>query len=633
MPDLFRCPDGLLHTATRGVRRSLAVHSASHNPIMLRSFVRVATIPACYLALSAIAQQPLNLDFERPCVTGTERPWGWEPHWQWREGSSGMDSSTVRNGRYSFRLEGPKAQDENGAEPVHAMMLRLPAESMQGKHVGLTAHVRTEAASYRILLNTWGEPGAADSVVQKSPTSQDWTTKELAVDVGPGEYQLVITLVVVGRGTAWFDDLVLTANGTPMAVLPSGSVPTAQDLTVLAAHSTPMDLLETHANGQWPAGYDAVGRVVGNADIVSLGESTHGTHEFFVAKRDLFQYLVEEHGFTVFAIEANQLSTERINAYVNGASDTVEKAMGGLFGVWYKQEVKDLIEWMREYNAGKPAQRLEFVGFDMQDPRLPMDSVVSYLRQNDPTLADQVESLYAEHHEAWRTRDYPQPEEGQGARWLKNAQVAYALVTQRMLDTPAGDPVTRRWAVQNANVVVQCATQANDPWNIVVRDSCMSANIAWILEQRPAGTRIAVWAHDSHIGRVGFASGTSMGAHMVSAFGDRLRVIGISTYDGSYSATRTFTDHRKMTARCFPAPAGSLEEAMHRVLAGRKEALLLDMRAAARDTSSNWLSAPRPVRSIGYSAFDFGFEQPTVLASQFDAVLLIDHTTPSRKIE
>lgn len=595
---------------------------------MARRTIHLAPLLVCCIALPTVAQQPLNLGFETPSVTGTDRPWGWEGHWQYREGTSAMDSTVVRNGRYSFRLDGPKT---DAPDAMHAMMLRLPAGSLQGKHVELTAQVRTDAAPYRIYMSTWGTPGAEDSVVVQSVTTRDWTAKKLAVDVGKEDYQLVITLVV-GQGTAWFDDLMPTAEGVPLTELPSGTPPTERDLAVLHAHSVPMDLFGDRAAKGWPAGYADVGRIVGNAHIVSLGESTHGTHEFFVAKHWLFQYLVEEHDFTVFAIEANQLATERINAYVKGAPDTTEKAMGGLFGVWYKQEVKELIEWMRDYIAHAPAQKLEFVGFDMQDPQLPMDSVLAYVRRNDPEIAPRIEELYAEHHAAWRKQDYPPPAEGQGARWLKNAQEAYALLTQRMLDTPAADPVARRWAVQNASVVVQCAAQANDPWNIVVRDSCMSANIEWIRAQHPADMRMVVWAHDSHVGRIGFASGTSMGAHMVKAFGDDLRVIGISTYDGSYSATRTFMDHRKIEAKCFTAPIGSLEEAMHCVLGHRKEALLLDVRAAATDNRSHWLAEPHPVRSIGYSAFDFGFEQPTVLADQFDAVLMIDHTTPSLKI-
>lgn len=582
--------------------------------------------------LQAAAQQPLNLDFERPGVTGTDRPWGWEGHWMWNAGTSAMDSTRVMQGKYSFRLQLPPV-DSSTVWPAHAMMTRLPASSLQGRRIELTVNVAGVDAC--VYLHTWGDPGQVDSLVLLQGSADAWRSGKLAVTVGPNDYLLVVVLRALSSGPVWFDDLALTADGLPLTSLPCGTPPTAADLDALSAHCAPIDVTQVPASADalWPTGYTAFDHAVGDAQVVSLGESTHGTHEFFVAKHHLFRYLAEEKGFSVFAIEANQLSTERINAYVHGAPDTVERAMDGLFGVWYKQEVKDLIEWMRAYIEVTPERQLAFVGFDMQDPQQPMDSVLAFLRRHDPAAADQVQALYADQREAWRVRDYPQPAEGQGAVWLANAEKAEQLLSSSLRKRPARAANERLWAEQNARVVVQCALQASDPWNSTIRDSCMAANIAWTLARYPEGTRMAVWAHDAHIARVGFASGTSMGAHMARLFGDRLRVVGITTYDGSYRATRGFTDHRPMDARCFPAPVGSLEEAMHRLLPADSGALLLNMRALAADPRSTWIRAPRPVRSIGYSAFDFGFEQSTVLADQFDAVLMIDSTTPSRKLD
>ena len=46
----------------------------------------------------------------------------------------------------------------------------------------------------------------------------------------------------------------------------------------------------------------AFGKAVGDARIVSLGEATHGTREFFQLKHRLLEYLVAEKGFTVLAM-------------------------------------------------------------------------------------------------------------------------------------------------------------------------------------------------------------------------------------------------------------------------------------------------------------------------------------------
>src|SRR5262249_55826105 len=44
---------------------------------------------------------------------------------------------------------------------------------------------------------------------------------------------------------------------------------------------------------------------IGKARIVSLGEATHGTREFFQLKHRLLELCVSELGFTLFGIEAN----------------------------------------------------------------------------------------------------------------------------------------------------------------------------------------------------------------------------------------------------------------------------------------------------------------------------------------
>ena len=63
---------------------------------------------------------------------------------------------------------------------------------------------------------------------------------------------------------------------------------------------------------------EPLGAVIGDARIVGLGESTHGTREQFQMKHRLVEYLVEELGFTWFAVEASTPEAHRLDAYVLG---------------------------------------------------------------------------------------------------------------------------------------------------------------------------------------------------------------------------------------------------------------------------------------------------------------------------
>ena len=108
---------------------------------------------------------------------------------------------------------------------------------------------------------------------------------------------------------------------------------------------------------------------IGDARIVGLGESTHGTREHFQLKHRLVRWLVEEHGFDVFAIEASTPEAHRLDAYVLGEVDSDPRELiGGMyFWTWNTEEVLAMVAWMREHNAGSE-HKVHFTGFDMQTP-------------------------------------------------------------------------------------------------------------------------------------------------------------------------------------------------------------------------------------------------------------------------
>lgn len=88
--------------------------------------------------------------------------------------------------------------------------------------------------------------------------------------------------------------------------------------------------------------------MIDGARIVALGEATHGTREFFKLKHRLVEFLVAEHGFTTFAIEANWPECEAAIEYVmNGVGDPAVALAGLHFWTWDTEEVLALIEWMR----------------------------------------------------------------------------------------------------------------------------------------------------------------------------------------------------------------------------------------------------------------------------------------------
>ena len=137
--------------------------------------------------------------------------------------------------------------------------------------------------------------------------------------------------------------------------------------------------LNTTEAGHGFADMQALKPLIGNARIVSLGEATHGTREFFQLKHRMLEFLATEMGFTIFSIEANMPEAYRLNDYVlNGTGDPAELLRGMYFWTWNTEEVLEMIRWMRAFNASGRG-RVQFTGFDMQTHTVALDIVQQFV--------------------------------------------------------------------------------------------------------------------------------------------------------------------------------------------------------------------------------------------------------------
>src|SRR4051794_2757056 len=139
-------------------------------------------------------------------------------------------------------------------------------------------------------------------------------------------------------------------------------------------------------------GFDDMARIreiVGDARIVGMGEPTHGTREVFQMKHRMLEFLVTQMGFTVFGIEASMPDCAAINEYVlNGTGDPERVVAGQGFWTWNTEEVRDMVRWMRAYNAdAQHPRKIKFYGFDMQYAPSAVYGIREFLERVDPEAA------------------------------------------------------------------------------------------------------------------------------------------------------------------------------------------------------------------------------------------------------
>src|SRR5256712_1459590 len=88
------------------------------------------------------------------------------------------------------------------------------------------------------------------------------------------------------------------------------------------------------------------------ARVVGLGEATHGDHESFQFRSRLIRALVRRRGLGAVLFEAGPAEMDPFDRYATGAVDALPP--GRELSFWWTEEVRDLLVWLRAWNAEHP---------------------------------------------------------------------------------------------------------------------------------------------------------------------------------------------------------------------------------------------------------------------------------------
>lgn len=135
-----------------------------------------------------------------------------------------------------------------------------------------------------------------------------------------------------------------------------------------------------------------------DARVVLLGEASHGTSEFYRARAAITRRLVERHGFTIVALEADWPDARVFDAYVRhrpkpaGAGDAFRRFPTWM---WRNREFAQFLEWLRDHNRFRPeAERAGVYGLDLYNLGASMRAVIDYLEHADPEAAKVARARY-----------------------------------------------------------------------------------------------------------------------------------------------------------------------------------------------------------------------------------------------
>lgn len=408
--------------------------------------------------------------------------------------------------------------------------------------------------------------------------------------------------------------------------------------------------------------YDAIADTIGDAHYVLIGESTHGTEEFYQIRADITKRLIQHHGFSAVAVEGDWPDCYRINRYVRGDTNVygAESALSDFLRfptwMWRNEVVVNFIGWLRDYNDSKlhGQEKVGFYGLDLYSLYSSIHGVIGYLEKVDPPAAQRARDYYSCFNHRHNLAENPQ-EYGHAASLGISPSCEKQAVEQLIeLRHNAVDYMKRNGFVageeyfcaeQNAKTILDAERYYRamfqgrvSSWNL--RDRHMVETLYSLSEYlsgwRGERARIVVWAHNSHVGdaratEMGTQGEWNIGQLVRESHGSDSTLIGFSTHRGTVTAASRWDG----VAECkivLPSAAESYEALFHDVGTSSFLLVLRDNGAVSRN-----LEISRLQRAIGVLYLPQTEMQShyffSKLSKQFDAIMHVDTTHALRPLE
>lgn len=479
--------------------------------------------------------------------------------------------------------------------------------------------------------------GNDDQVITLNRKALESLTCEKLLKIVPGGghlFEEAGTLEKVSAlAGAWFQHYLQPAVQIP--AVPRPAQPTHME--VLRAAAEPLPVLD---DPEFAAAFDRFA----SARVVLLGEASHGTSEFYRARAAITRRLVERHGFTIVAVEADWPDAAAIDRHVRHLPHQPMRSPPFTrfpTWMWRNKDVDALIAFLRRHNAAKqPAERAGFYGLDLYNMTASIAAVLTYLDKVDPEAALVARRRYG-CLDPWSREPAAYGREAltQGYAMCEEAVVQSLVdMMRKELDYVQHDGDRFFDATQNARLIVDAERYyrfmyygAHHSWNL--RDNHMFDTLRRLLGWSGPHSKAVVWAHNSHIGD---ARATDMGSERGElnigqlcrqAYGQDAALIGFGTHSGTVAAASDWDAPMEVKA-VRPSRSDSYEALCHEV---GVERFLFDLRVGQNNALRQVLSAQRLERYIGviyrpeterWSHYSYAR-----LPDQYDAFVWFDETT------
>ncbi|MBM9538246.1 erythromycin esterase family protein [Desulfobulbus alkaliphilus] len=326
----------------------------------------------------------------------------------------------------------------------------------------------------------------------------------------------------------------------------------------VSGHSDFIDAVQQRAVPiESDADLDRIAAAVPNSRLILIGESTHGTAEFYRKRAEITKRLIERGDISFVAVEGDWAALHRLNTHVKSDLAGEEQDLSVLLEqltrwpqwMWANEEVKEFLVWLQAHNARLPhAQRIGFYGMDVYGQWESLDMLLLYLREHAGDHFSDLEEKAA----CFTTYGRNEWVYGRAAaagriscRQEIQDLVAYLDSAGEELASLDADAyfaaLQNAYVVQNAEAYFRLAVQGGpEAWNS--RVSHMNDTVNKLLARYGNDSRGVVWAHNTHVGDARATRMAEQGLVNIGTLSrkeqgrDQVYSIGFSTYTGRVMA-------------------------------------------------------------------------------------------------
>jgi erythromycin esterase len=370
----------------------------------------------------------------------------------------------------------------------------------------------------------------------------------------------------------------------------------------------------------------------GRARIVVLGESSHGTAEYYFWRAAITRRLIEEKGFRLIAVEGDWSEMKRIDSFIHeGPADSLA-ATGVLrqnsrwpLWLWSNSETAGLVAWLNRHNQ-TAREKCSFYGLDLFSISA---SAATIKNSSHDSAARRAAGVLLQCFAAYGNDALTYA--GHYSDTMNCRQEAEQLWTASQRAARMGSAAENFLLLQNAAVVrngeryfARLPSDRTASWNI--REGHMLETLQRILSLQGKKTKLIVWVHNTHAGDAHYvetAQGkTSLGEMLRREYGPSVFIVGFGSYQGYVTASESWGGQMKQM-ELPAAKQNSWEEKLHRQ--SDKNRLLIFRPVRRQGGGLEWT----PQRAVGVVYRTSSDEQvyvSSVVAWRYDAFLFIDKT-------